>query len=617
MINRITYLFFFITIGLWSKTPELELFFEHTKNQDFVGANATASNSDNQLLKSHLIYLAQLLGEQFCKTPRNILDEPNDSKEIRLVKYLISGYENSYALKQDNLTSYKKISDALKLADDIGNKIYIKAALIAMLDLFKGEIFIGSKQFEPYLQRFIELKSDTTDEALIIFYNLIFFTKADDDVDTIDSRYYNYYNKLDSLFAKFPEPHNFYPRYYYEKGIYHRVEGDLQKSEDFFLKADSVASGNEYMNTFRGGIAWQLASTNLMRGKIIKAKQYLDIFRSSSKKLRDTFYINRLSSLIFQKEGNSDSAYYYLRKSVDIEYQLGYKNNTLESSILTVQNQTDKLKLDKLELDAQSRKNRNWATALGLLLVFGGALAFLIHSNTKRKQLLAEQQKTLQEQKVATLLKEQELTTIDAMIEGQEKERQRIANDLHDDLGGLMATVKLHFNSLHSKIKDDTDELYKKTNQLIDEAYEKIRVIAHAKNSGVIAKQGLLKAVEQMAEKVSAANGISIEVKDFGLDNRMENSLELTLFRIIQELITNIIKHGQAAKANIHLTNHGDTLNILVEDNGIGFNTHKIPTESSGMGLKSIDKRVAHLEGTLHIESEPGKGATVIIDIPL
>nr|WP_262897109.1 sensor histidine kinase [Muricauda sp. CAU 1633] len=203
------------------------------------------------------------------------------------------------------------------------------------------------------------------------------------------------------------------------------------------------------------------------------------------------------------------------------------------------------------------------------------------------------------------------------MIEGQEKERQRIANDLHDDLGGLMANVKLLFNSLQPKIKDDVDKLYSKTNALIDEAYHKIRAIAHAKNSGVIAKQGLLKAVEHMAEKVSAANNITIEVKDFGLDNRLENSLEHTLFRIIQELITNIIKHSNATYANIHITNHGDALNIMVEDNGVGFQSDKIISKSTGMGLKSIDKRVAHLEGTLHIESEIGKGATVIIDIPI
>ena len=200
------------------------------------------------------------------------------------------------------------------------------------------------------------------------------------------------------------------------------------------------------------------------------------------------------------------------------------------------------------------------------------------------------------------------------MIEGQEKERQRIANDLHDDLGGLMATVKLHFNALKDK---KSPELFNKTNELIDEAYDKVRSVAHAKNSGVIAKQGLLSAVTNMAEKISSSNKIAIEVHDHGLENRLENSLELTIFRIIQELITNTIKHAEATKASIHLTHHEDSLNIMVEDNGKGFNPSQITKTNKGMGISSIDKRIEHLNGTMTIESEPDKGTTTIIDIPL
>lgn len=595
---------------------ELEDFFNLIKNQNYIEAGSYVSELEESEQKKLLNTLHGLYITQTSESlPIEILD--TDTDETKFIKYLILGYQNTYAKKPDNLKAFIHFSDALKISEIIKNKDLSKAALIAILNLFSKEIFIGSKQYKPYLDQFIELEADQADSALIIIYNLIFFTKGDYEMDNIDSQYYNYYEKLDSIFKKIPKSHNFYTKYFFEKGIFYKVEQDYEKSEDFFIKADSIAALYPHMKTTRTAIAWQLASINWENNQLEKAKNYLKISKKGSKKLKDRFYNDRLSSLIFYKENNFDSAYHYLRKSVDVEYQLGYKNNTLESSILSVQNQTDKLKLDKLELDAENRKTRNWVAGLAVLLLLGASIAFLINSNTRRKQLLAEQQQKLQEQKVATLLKEQELATIDAMIEGQEKERQRIANDLHDDLGGLMATVKLHFNSLNSKVKDDTDDLYVKTNNLIDEAYQKIRAIAHAKNSGVIAKQGLLKAVEQMGEKVSIANSIAIEVKDFGLDNRLENSLELTLFRIIQELIANIIKHADASKVNIHLTNHGDTLNILVEDNGVGFKATKIVTSSTGIGLKSIDQRVAHLNGSFDIESEPGQGTTVIIDIPL
>ena len=200
------------------------------------------------------------------------------------------------------------------------------------------------------------------------------------------------------------------------------------------------------------------------------------------------------------------------------------------------------------------------------------------------------------------------------MIEGQEKERQRIANDLHDDLGGLMATVKLHFNALKDK---KSPELFDKTNTLIDEAYNKVRSVAHAKNSGVIAKHGLLKSVKEMANKISISNQLEIEVIEYGLETRLENSLELTLFRIIQELISNAVKHAQASEISIHITNHGDMINLMVEDNGKGFNASQITKTNKGMGINSIDKRVEHLDGKMTIESEKNKGTTIIIDIPL
>lgn len=609
--------FFFLLQTLCLQASEIEVFFKLLKNQDFIEAKKVAANVKEPNLRESLLDLTQLLSSKSSNINTISIVSKDDSKYLNFVKHLLLGYQYTYNSKQNNLEAFKRFSLAIKISNELDNKVLEKSALIALLDLFRAEIFIGSKQFEPYLERFAALATDQTDEVLAVIYNLVFLSKADDELVILDSLYYNYIGKLDSVFQDFSKSHPLYSTYYYEKGIYHKFQKNLEQSKEFFNKSDSLASRYDWQKDLRGNIAWQLSSIHMENNQPSKAKNYLLIARKLSRKLRDTFYNDRLASAIFQEEGNYDSAYHYLRKSVNIEYQLGYKNNTLESSILTVQNQTDKLKLDKLELETQNQKNRNLVFALGLVLVFGASIGFLVHSNTKRKQLVAEQQNTLQEQKVANLLKEQELVTIDAIIEGQEKERQRIANELHDDLGGSMATIKLYFNSLQEKTTKNKGELFSKTNTLLDEAYKKIRQIAHAKNSGVIAKQGLLNAVEQMAEKISAANRVAIIVKDFGLDNRLENSLELTLFRIIQELTTNVIKHAKATYVNIHLTNHGDNLNILIEDNGIGFDTHKISLNEKGMGLKSIDKRVNHLDGTLHIESELGKGATIIINIPV
>ena len=245
-------------------------------------------------------------------------------------------------------------------------------------------------------------------------------------------------------------------------------------------------------------------------------------------------------------------------------------------------------------------------------------IVYISLKNYRRKRLLALQEKELETQKNLTLLKEQEITTINAMVEGQEKERKRVAEDLHDNLGNVIATLKMHFENLRinkEKKMVNQETLYNKTEGLIDEAYQKVRNMAHAKNAGVIANQGLLVAVKLMAEKISSANTIQIEVIDYGMERRLENSLEISLFRIVQELTTNIIKHAQASHATINISQDEEDITILIEDNGMGMDTSQIDMQK-GMGLHSIKTRIEHLDGSFTIDSMPSKGTTIIIQIP-
>ena len=149
---------------------------------------------------------------------------------------------------------------------------------------------------------------------------------------------------------------------------------------------------------------------------------------------------------------------------------------------------------------------------------------------------------------------------------------------------------------------------------LIDDAYQNVRNMAHEKSNGVVASQGLLPAIQKFVNNISSKK-LEINVDHFGLKSRLDNSLEIRIFRIIQELITNIIKHANATEANISLTNHDSTLNIIVEDNGIGFK--KGFSNSEGLGIASIEKRIESLGGTLEIDSSPNIGSSIIINLPL
>lgn len=548
----------------------------------------------------------------------------NNSKSA--LDYLLEGYYRTYNTKK-NYDALQSFSKAYNLGRNTSNKILLKLSLIAILELYTIQIRHTTLEHEDYLNKFKLLIENQVDEAIYYFYLNGFHARS------IHSPPEFYISSKELL--RVTSKTNLSPalrgRIQDNFTVYYRV---IKKEDSaiYFNKEILKLPNNNYNKVTKLNALKELALIAAKNNESVKAKNYLKKAKRLVN-LSDTVYFNytfdRFKSIYVNAPLKEfDSAFYLLRNAMRYEANQNFKENKEKISNLKVRLETaekekqilslknENLEKEKLQKNTEIRRKQNQSIALALAgtLTLGSIIAFLLFKNTKRKQKLAEQEKQLESQKLATVLKEQELVTIDAMIEGQEKERQRIANDLHDDLGGLMATVKLHFNALQDNASPD---LFNKTNTLIEEAYQKVRLVAHAKNSGVIAKQGLLKAVQQMADKVSASNKIHIEVLDHGLDNRLENSLELTLFRIMQELITNIVKHAKATTAEVHLTNHEDSINIMVEDNGKGFNPSQVTKTNKGMGISSIDKRVAHLDGVMTIESEPNKGTTIIIDIPL
>lgn len=324
------------------------------------------------------------------------------------------------------------------------------------------------------------------------------------------------------------------------------------------------------------------------------------------------FYDKLVKAHIFLK--NIDSAIHYLNRKERAEKNANTFEQVKIISELETKYQTAEKEKQLLLQTQKTKTNRNWLIAATLALFLGSGIFVLLQKNTTKKRQLAEQEVLLKQQRVENLLKQQELLSIDAMIEGQEKERQKVAGELHDDLGSLMATIKLHFDNAKVSTRDPA---LKNAQKLLEEAYQKIRGMAHSKNSGVMSDQGLLPAIKKMAKSISESNALQVTVEDFGLGERMENSLELSIFRMVQELVANAIKHAEASKVSIQLTQHEDNLNIIVEDNGKGFDRSKLDNRQSGMGLTNIEKRVEHLEGNFTVDSVLGKGTSILIDIPV
>ncbi len=328
--------------------------------------------------------------------------------------------------------------------------------------------------------------------------------------------------------------------------------------------------------------------------------------------------IHQYISMNYEKLHDYENAY----KEILLAQKLGEEDNFRRQNQiindLQAQYETKEKELENLNLRVKNRNNRLLLLmflAISIVIFFIGY--FRIKILSKKKQI-AEQEKLIESQKLENVLKDQELKEIDKLLEGQEKERIKIANDLHDNLGSLMATLKLNFQNLKLKANahEESNQLFDKTDELLEEAYQKIRRIAHAKNAGVIANEGLLPAILNMVEKASVAGKLNIQVIPFGLDEKLENTIEVTIFRMIQEIITNAIKHAKASEIIIQLTQHKDSLNIIIEDNGKGFNPKNI-NKNNGMGLTNIEKKVEQMGGTFTIDSTEGRGTSILIDLPL
>lgn len=337
-------------------------------------------------------------------------------------------------------------------------------------------------------------------------------------------------------------------------------------------------------------------------------------------------YIRNVKSLIHQDLSLNYAALGDFEKAYNeiIEYNKSndkaiFNEQTKEISYLRQKYDYKKKEYENLSLKTKVKNNKLLTYLFIALFVIGSFIGYLRISFLNKMKKIAEQEKLIEAQKLANVLKEQELKEIDKLLEGQEKERLKIANDLHDNLGSLMATLKLNFQNLkrnNISSPEEEDLLFEKTDALLDEAYQKIRGIAHSKNAGVIANEGLLPAIVNMAKKATVPGRMTVQVVPFGLDERIDNAIEVNIFRMIQEILTNAIKHAEANEITIHLTQHHDSLNIIIEDNGKGFIPKK-RDKNEGMGLPNIEKKVEQMGGTFTIDSTPGKGTSILIDLPL
>jgi two-component system NarL family sensor kinase len=346
--------------------------------------------------------------------------------------------------------------------------------------------------------------------------------------------------------------------------------------------------------------------------------RYKDALASLQKVMRITpyeFADNRVMhykemARVYEAMGNTSKAYEWVSRYSALQDTV-YKENlakqiadnearyrfvTNEKKIIQLQAETQ-----EAALEHRNQLLLNWLLGVAATLFLLATLFLIFYYRNNRKQTKL-QWKEMQQQ--------QELMLANAMLEGEEQERRRLARDLHDGLGGALAGIKIKLSGQEKK--ERTPQLNEVILQLEDSINE-LRRIARNMMPENLQKAGLETALRDLCESM-LSNNTSIEFHAFGLQQTIPLNVQANIYRIVQELLSNAVRHAHASKIIVQCSLNGNIFLITVEDNGRGFEMNTV-MEAEGIGFRNIRNRVKYLNGNIDIESVPQEGTTVNIEL--
>ena len=308
-------------------------------------------------------------------------------------------------------------------------------------------------------------------------------------------------------------------------------------------------------------------------------------------------------SISFALKRRFDSAYFY---------QLTFSR--LNDSILSENSEKDILQRDAdLQIERQKRIQQTEISRQQVLRniiigisIFVIVIVVMMYNRRRIKQKMVFQQQ----------LNKQQTELMNTVIVVQDQERKRIAEDLHDTLGSILSAAKLKLSAIAENDNDHGQHNhYDDTLGLLDEAVNEMRNISHNLLPASLLRLGLVAGLKNLMNKISNKSGLQINFVAYGFKERIDETIEVSIYRIVLEAINNVVKHAKAKNVTVQLVQHDNYINILVEDDGVGFDRSAVLKEQ-GIGLNNILSRVDHMKGNIEIDTKPRAGTVINIDIP-
>jgi len=370
------------------------------------------------------------------------------------------------------------------------------------------------------------------------------------------------------------------------------------------IKIGAQLSDNEYLATAYESYAKIL----------LKQKKYKEALTAANESIQLNISVNNYKSLSRLYKIAADASYElndYKNAAVQYRNMLALVDTLLsDKNLLAVQDVREKYETEKkerliAEKELEIEKNRAKMRLLlvgGSLLLMGGGLFIL-------------QYRKAQKSKLAQAEKEKENAVLKAWMNGEERERNRISQELHDGVAAMIGAARMNLQALPHMPQEKQDLQLQKVSDILENTHVDVRRIAHNLLPITLQKEGLVKAVQQFATDINGTGIIQIKVENlFDHIHVVNQQTQLMLFRIIQELINNTIKHSSATTATIRFAGTEQEIQIEITDNGKGFS---FESEKGNQGLFSIRQRLQALGGAFNINSKVGEGTVALLKIDL
>ncbi len=212
-------------------------------------------------------------------------------------------------------------------------------------------------------------------------------------------------------------------------------------------------------------------------------------------------------------------------------------------------------------------------------------------------------------------------TRLAAVIDTQEEERRRVAKELHDGLGQVLSAIKRKLEYVRGLVShQEVEREYEETLSMINAAMVETRRMSHNLIPNVLEDFGLFEAIERLCHQSFDKTPVRVQFQTFNFEARLPATAELSIYRIVQEAFQNIVKHADASEVSLQIVGHPDKMVLIIEDNGKGFDMLSVkqrPANAKGVGILSMRERIEFLNGSFHIYSMPGRGTTLLFEIPL